>query len=285
MELWREIRRHPFRVGIVAVAYVGILLALAWLSQENGCLTDESERGCWAWLWANPFWGSFYSNLMSTAAGVALGLPVALYLSAKADAVRRQDERDAEARQRAVERVAEAVQRQAERDAEDRARETRATEERDRLRRQRRGELIRLRGLIDLLLVEVRDQQLAMKEAQPQMRAGRASGFRHDPVAWTILSPTVLPSLPELGETAIQSAYRLSEFFKIMTIVQSRIDLAVSVGFSGVVSVPNNVNPAVLILQMASDDCDRASSVADEAIPLLERLRGEIDDQTKEEAS
>jgi len=77
---------------------------MAWLSQASGCTAEEAVAGCQAWLWANPFWGNFYSNLMSTIAGVALGLPVALYLNRKAEQAQRVRERDAEARQRAAER-------------------------------------------------------------------------------------------------------------------------------------------------------------------------------------
>jgi hypothetical protein len=81
VDLLREIKRHPGTTTAIGLGYFIVLLGLAWMSM-SGCPEAVTARGaCIAWLAENPFWSSFYSNVMSTVAGVAVGLPVALELN------------------------------------------------------------------------------------------------------------------------------------------------------------------------------------------------------------
>lgn len=83
------------------LGYVVVLLGMSWLSLAGGCPSILSTTWlCQAWLWENPFWGSFYGNLMSTIAGIALGLPVALYINRLA-----QREQVAQQRRAGIERI------------------------------------------------------------------------------------------------------------------------------------------------------------------------------------
>ena len=95
--------RTTLAIAVGGLAYLLILGGVAWLSQATGCAdADAVAAGCHAWLLANPFWSSYWSNLTSTIAGVALGLPIALYLDRKAGEQQRDFERRAELRRRAA---------------------------------------------------------------------------------------------------------------------------------------------------------------------------------------
>ena len=95
--------RKTLVIAVGGTAYLCTLLGVAWLSQATGCAdADAVAAGCHAWLIANPFWSSYWSNLTSTIAGVALGLPIALYLDRKAGEKQQDFEHRAELRRRAA---------------------------------------------------------------------------------------------------------------------------------------------------------------------------------------
>jgi ABC-type spermidine/putrescine transport system permease subunit I len=95
--------RTGLAITVGGMAYLGALLGVSWLSQATGCAdADAVAAGCPAWLLANPFWSSYWSNLTSTIAGVALGLPIALYLDRKAGEQQRDFEHRAELRRRSA---------------------------------------------------------------------------------------------------------------------------------------------------------------------------------------
>jgi hypothetical protein len=184
VDRWRQFRSSRAAITAGGLGYIARLLGLAWLSQATGCSGEEMAAGCQAWLWANPFWASFYSNLMSTIAGVALGLPVALYLDRLLGEQRKAAERATE-RERAT---------------------------------------ARLSMLLTNVLALRRELLIQFANATGKGGPRGVNLRRLDGSVWTALSRDVLVSLAVYGDVGVDLATQLQEFYALLPSVQADID-------------------------------------------------------------
>jgi hypothetical protein len=235
------VRTNPWKLLGWGSGYVALLLVMALLS-VGGCSDDAVKTGdCTAaWLRGNPFWGSFYSNLMSTFVGAGLGLWAALWLSRKPEEAQRARERDAEDRQRQT-REAEARDRHR---AEQAAEERRAAAEHERSRDQ-------YLALLKIVTEDAGNIRERMNTALAQAEMA-VSGDRIDNLLWTAMAHDVMVELPRYGDQGVDVARQLSRFYSIMPAVQIHRDRVVDYAFAivaGVPKVPALGSPFAVMLQ------------------------------------
>jgi hypothetical protein len=249
VSVWRGVRDRPLPLLAGISLYLLFLFLFAYLSVAGCSEAEVSTGACTVWLRANPFWSSFYSNLMATFAGAVLGFGVALdgYRRAQADRraqeladdarrraaddERRQEEaareerqrqaqREIEARQRAAEREAESRQRQAEREIEARQRQAEREAEERRARGRRASELTALASMLEIVTGEIRVIRAVVEENLPSLRKGVAVDFSLTPSSWNAFSRDLLPALVADGE-AKQLATKLAIFYRQMDLTRS----------------------------------------------------------------